>query len=769
MSLKNSVLAGCVLAMMVGCSNEDFAIERKPSIDEYIQSGAQDLAGGKLFHIIDEDDWEAGKLPLKILRAVDITPVNGPSEYFKLECKEIDGQWYAVPTQLKPLDKPYEIVPLLIAPKEYPEEGRHILFALRRRTLSDTEDDKALSDYSEVLGKGTYSFMNVGAIKPSVLNNKEILKLREEGFFTAYTNSPQLTMVEFSGDSYKKTMENWAFNLGVSFQKSVPATIADITTIKPRGKVIPRGGTLKPARVWSGTFNFGMNGNVSESEAYEYYFNFYNVKMAEAFLNMSIYQRENPDPSILVLTTDLFKEDIVRDPFSAEKFFDDWGTDVITQGSFGGYNVYIYGRKANAYESSLGLDASAKLKCMSPATAGSNWLQVYKNKSSDYISGDANADYMTAEYEAASETISAQFTTGGDLAVNDPQKWLDGFSENQDGSNWALTSYRINSTPTDEDVDCLYPIEDIVYHLLCAYDDKVEEKTERDLALLQIAIRNYDSLVEAKQAYLEKHSYDQKTATPMVLADFLMLNSENGHKETRKQQVRKGPDGKYRIYRPLVANKNVPGKQKEGGYLETSSADFINNVDDKTDQIWWVALDYQDECVPIKSICFMDEDDDPNLPYEKRGNRADHDMTYAAIDNHYVHIAYLQKSDNIAPITGVAIVRRGDKDGSDKHPYRVIASSIGTDMLLPYNSEDNQDQFHYYWGANYKYYADDIRYGKEGAPYEIGVMDMATKWDEGDGWFGKTANPGTENNWLMPGITRKPLKKPLKYTEVTPW
>ncbi len=91
-----------------------------------------------------------------------------------------------------------------------------------------------------------------------------------------------------------------------------------------------------------------------------------------------------------------------------------------------------------------------------------------------------------------------------------------------------------------------------------------------------------------------------------------------------------------------------------------------------------------------------------------------------------------------------------------------------TQPLLPFNSEDNQEQFHYYWGANYKYYADDLRYGKEGAPYEIGVTDMATEWDEGDGWFGNIANPGTNDNWLMPGITRKPLKKPLKYTEVTP-
>ncbi len=765
MSLKNSLLAGCVLAMVVGCSNEDFAIDQNPGVDEYIQSGARDLAGGKLFHIIDEDDLEAGKLPLEILKEVDITPVNGPSKYVKLECKKINGQWYAVPTQLKPLDKPCELVPLFIAPKEYPEKGRHVLFAIKRAS-SKTKAEPALSVYSEVLGKGTYSYMNVGAITNPVLGYDEMSEMREEGCFTANSTNQKVVMVEFSGDSYKQTMENWAFNLGISMQKSVPATIADIATITPKGKMIPRGGMLKPTQVWSGTFNFGMNGNISESEAYEYYFNFYDVKTAEVFYNMSIYQRESPDPSISWITTDAFRKDITLESFSAEKFFDTWGTDVITQGSFGGHNVYIYGRKANAYESSLGMDASAKLKRMTPSTAGSNWLEVYKNKSSDYISSEANVEYMTSEYEEASKTISAQFTTGGALAINDPQKWLDGFA---DASTWALTSYRISSTQTDEAVDCLYPIENIIYHLLCVYDDQFEEKSEADIALLQVAMRNYDSLVEAKQTYLSAHSYGQKTATPMVLADFLMLNSANGHKETRKQQVLQGPDGKYRIYRPLVANKNVPGKQKEGGYLETSSEDFINNVDDKTDQIWWVALDYQDECTPIKSICFMDEGDKPDLPYEKRGNRADHDMNYSAIDNHYVHIAYLQKSDEIDPITGVAIVHRCDKDGSDKRPYKVIASSIGTDMLLPYNSEDNQEQFHYYWGANYKYYADDIRYGKEEAPYEIGVMDMATEWDEGDGWFGNIANPGTNDNWLMPGITRKPLKKPLKYTEVTPW
>lgn len=767
---RSLLLAGSVLAMLAGCSDDDPVIEQKPTLEEYIPAGVQDLAGGALIHLIDEDNLEEGKFPLSILQAVEITPVNGASEYFSLECKEIDGQWYAVPMQLKPLDKPYEIVPLLVAPKEYPEKGRNVLFVFRRGN-AQTKSDEVSAAYANMLGKGTYSFMNIGAIKPAVLSYKAMENLGEEGYLTINPTNPEFRMVEFSGDSYQKTMENWAFNLGVSFQKTVPATIADIATITKKGKIIPRGGKLKPTRVWSGTFNFGMSGSVSESEAYEYYFNYYDVKMSEVFFNMSVYQRESPDSSIFSLVTQPFVDALKDESFSAEQFFDDWGTDVITQGTFGGHNVYIYGRKANAYESTLGLDASAKLTTMTPATAGSTWLEVYKNKSSDYLSGNADVEYMTSEYEQASKTISAQFSTGGDLAVNDPQAWLDGFNKDATGSKWALTSYRINSTQADELVDCLYPIEEIIYHLLCAYDDIVTEKSDADIELLQLVMGHYDSLVEAKQAYLDAHACNQKAATPLVLADFMMLNSPNDHKEKKKQQVLAGPDGKYRIYRPLVANKQVSDGQKQGSYLETSSEDFINNVDDKTDQIWWTALDYQDECDPIKSICFMDEGDDPDLSYEKRGNRADHDMNYPAIDNHYVHIAYLQKADSgiIAPITGVSIVRRGDKDDDGDRWYKVIASSIGTDMLLPYNSEDKQEQFHYHWGAKYKYPADSIKVGVQYAPYEIGVMDMAKNWDEGDGWFGNVANPGTEDNWLLPGITRKPLKKPLQYTEVTPW
>lgn len=39
---------------------------------------------------------QQGAFPLSILREVDIKPIE--SDYFKFECKEIGGKWYAVPT-----------------------------------------------------------------------------------------------------------------------------------------------------------------------------------------------------------------------------------------------------------------------------------------------------------------------------------------------------------------------------------------------------------------------------------------------------------------------------------------------------------------------------------------------------------------------------------------------------------------------------------------------------------------------------------------------
>ena len=187
-------------------------------IEEYVPQGANDVAGGALLHIIDEGDENSFALPLSVLRMVDIE--TAPNNYVRFECEQRnDGKWYAVAQIQKALDKPYEVIPVKITPHEYPEKARTVLVVLRQGSAATKAGDAITSVYSEVLGKGTRCYGPVGNTLGSVLLYDQISKLGEE-YLTANTTQKQFSMLEFSGDSYEKTMENWSVNVGASFQKT---------------------------------------------------------------------------------------------------------------------------------------------------------------------------------------------------------------------------------------------------------------------------------------------------------------------------------------------------------------------------------------------------------------------------------------------------------------------------------------------------------------------------------------------------------------------
>ena len=61
---------------------------------------------------------------------------------------------------------------------------------------------------------------------------------------------------------------------------------------------------------------------------------------------------------------------------------------------------------------------------------------------------------------------------------------------------------------------------------------------------------------------------------------------------------------------------------------------------DNADQLWWVALDFKDECRPIYHMRFMKEDDARKHGFEPRGQDAESGMMWDAIDNHYVCLKF---------------------------------------------------------------------------------------------------------------------------------
>ena len=218
--LKNSVASLSILSglfCLTGCQ-DDGVLKGEVGIEEYVPQGTNDVAGSVLIHIIEEGDEDSRALPLSVLRMVDIETAQ--NEYVKFNCEQRkDGKWCAVAQMQKALDKPFVVIPVKIIPKEFPEEARTVLMVLRQKGATTKSGDAITSVYSEVLGKGTRCYGPVGNTLGSVLLYDQISKLGEE-YLTANTTQKQFSMLEFSGDSYEKTMEDWSVNVGASFKKT---------------------------------------------------------------------------------------------------------------------------------------------------------------------------------------------------------------------------------------------------------------------------------------------------------------------------------------------------------------------------------------------------------------------------------------------------------------------------------------------------------------------------------------------------------------------
>ena len=237
----------------------------------------------------------------------------------------------------------------------------------------------------------------------------------------------------------------------------------------------------------------------------------------------------------------------------------------------------------------------------------------------------------------------------------------------------------------------------------------------------------------------------------LILADFMMRTGKDNHGDPAGQRVFTGPDGKERIYSPLVLNTKGPNDSRIGKMLDTSAHEYLD-VGDNADQLWWVALDFKDECRPIYHMRFMKEDDARKHGFELRGQDAESGMMWDAIDNHYVCLKFSPDDSHKEPVSGVGIARKGKSDDL----YYVIATSPGTDMTLPYSIDE---QFPAYWGSK------EYKLKSENPPYRFGV-DQENDLNEGDSWFGR--NKATNHKqWIFPVYTTKALDWPIRFTKAT--
>ena len=683
------------ILFIVACSKNNDYSPQQPIIPENT-----DIVQGRLFHVVNVDELDRHWLPLSTSEDIDISA--SPNEYYDFKTILRHGVLNIVPVKKKEQTSAAHLVKIKISPKEKPEKARNIAI-LFTKNIQYSQSEPLLSVYSEYIGKSTRIYEELGNTVQSVLLYDKVTSLSDE-FLSVNSTLNSIKMFEISGDSYQSTMTEWGFNIGISGN----------FTKKPR--VLATGVTKDKTWSISGSFNFGMEGSISSSAAYEYYMNIYSVKKAEIGINMSNFEvsdnnRIDTDKYATLLSmvsssyiNQLFYTDTTK--FNPNKFYDDWGTEIITQGVFGGYNLYIYGRSENSYEHSVGVDACGSLKISHPSSTTGSWLDLYKSANSNYVKAEADVEYKNEEYQQASKAKSFFATVGGNISDNNAQAWLDGFNDENTSEKWALVGYRrlsdesqgIDSTKTS-----LYPIENLAWNILAGWKDLYDTLTIDDSLAFTKAVANIDNLVEAKESYIKSHAYQMGTKPRLVVADFMCKNGSNGHKKGEPQPfVGTDPRNESRkwIYYPIMASKYAP---VDAGYaLETSQSEYYR-ITDGEDHYWYYALALETDCDGLVEIRFAESGESGLDYYYQRGNDARVGGTDISVQNH-TYVKYYDPDDKTYTrddiITAIALME-GDKneDGDDDD---VIIGSTGGSELKRNCTQSEENAWKEFW-KDYQY------------------------------------------------------------------
>lgn len=670
------------MQILPSCSNDEEPPQPIPEPDQESVRLDDMLGGWPVFYIdISSDDCRF-ELNVDFPIAFDSGQAHPRVD---MDVIEEDGKQYLVPRVLAPIQRPYEVYTGRVFNIEDPWQCRNIIIVihdiredaarmnrLRAATRASNEPNPMLSAYSEYLGRSTKCYLEPG-------NSVENVLLYDR-FFDADGNYDRKTitlsstnatseMFEYEGKSFSEMMKNWSLNIGLSGNKSA-------------GK--------KPINV-SGSFKLGVSEKTVETESYEFYLNLYSIKKAEAKINMNRFEYEEggniPSKDLFALLNEDFVAAIFNYDtryFKPEKFWENWGTDVITQGSFGGYNMYLYGRKENTYEHSVAVDAMASLKIDNTQKEIKDWVDVWKAKNSNIGKYDLGFSYNTSEYHKSSKAISVTMTKGGGNSYKDPDEWVKGFDSHE---NWALIGYNISSDEKGGQVDRLYPIEDMALDMLYAYYMTFKDNlSEYDLKVFENAKANIDKLIAAKEAFLQLKTVKEPKTQRLVLADFMMVKGSDIKKKGQPEPfVRKDPtenySDRYLTYYPMMANTNAPCDHNYA--FSASRGDYASAVH-HDDQIFYYALAPENECQGIVDIVF--EDSRSSCPDNSYARRGDNSRIWHGMLNkeNYVYVKYYDENYNDPKdkITAVALVKKTNRPTSGD----IYASSGGAERKPNFNA-----------------------------------------------------------------------------------
>lgn len=487
--------------------------------------------------------------------------------------------------------------------------------------------------------------------------------------------------------------------------------------------------------MFSGSISNNWSKSTNSAEEFEYHVDIYKKAFVSYYLGGKFTEESvGPEQYIPYLSEDAI--DLLNDPTSAlyqaypntydgiSALFNKYGTHVTTGGVFGGAYMALYRRKATSYYTSTSEDFSLSLSAKKKGQQeAKNWMESYLQAQATQ-GGTLTVDVET-ENSDLQETSEEEykFEVRGGNESGEFDSWDASIVD--ENSNLSIVSY----SPADG-MCTLIPI-----WYLATDEDR----------------RN------ALKQYIDQYTEDNcdTTENRLVVADFMMVRGENGHKEAVTDRQFEGPDGVVRNYLPLVLNANFHESDLHGKMVDTSSDDFLV-VADGTDQLWYVALDYENSCIPIQHIAFLQKKQYEEFHYTPRGDSSQEGMNYPTIDEKWVCLKFADSStDRKDYITAVGLCHKWNDD------YKVITTSQGTEWKYPFNDNSN---FLKYFNEDYK------SGGNSNMNWEMGWYPEEEK-QHYSAWFGNVgATHGKD--YIFPCFSRQTLNVEMatqKHAEALDW
>ena len=717
-----------ICASLTSCSDSD----DNPAIDTSqpaITEGAQDVLYGQLFYPIDADSLDNYRLPVASLRDVELEAYDH-SDYYGVRVEERDGERYLAPYLKQEARPGIEVIRIRVTPKQRPDEARNaaiVVYKRRSESLARAAEGTTraggglTSNYSDVIGRTTTPDAALNSQRQTLFHMtrlKDIATLRDDNFqFWTYDSEDYVTVnttnsrvVDFTYDNQSVDQVTKSFNWGIG-----------LGTLFRAAKVMFNIG-----------FNFGQHKTEFSSSAYEYMLAMRRVEKATVKLDMQKFEADDGLSGDLtrahhykVLFTLLNKDflaHLLNSQMNPEAVYNYWGTDMISEGTFGGLYTYLYGRQENACGTTTGTDAGFNVGVKwgmtrpdsSLVTTAQVLLWKFVNANPQNASASFNWSNEDSEYHEASKAFSVDFFWGGGNVSTD-KEWEGGFNS-QD--NWALVSYSANAmnqkeadlqTGANGENSTLYPLHKVAEAILTGYKATFFGKamSPKDELLIQLMEHNIQKLADAREDYIWALAADYEEQ-PYVLADFMMVTGSDKHEEGEpKPIIREDPFGVKRIYYPMMANDYAPvdhGYALETAQPKLKTKTYIEDNNTNKTQYWYYALAPKNETPGICHIALLEDrgeypgwyHDNTYRDYVRRGEST-HEGVKWDIDDNYVYVSYLEYYERFyeryQPITAVCF-----KTVNGSKVYRV-ASTGGAELApggsLQKDVYDEWTHFHY--------------------------------------------------------------------------